>query len=588
MTGINPKFLFKKLTAAGLSLSMDDLTDATVITPSVGEVLKWNGSEWINGTPATVSAGLGITFYNSSPTLIPTSSNNVLPLLSLNKQPVTTAEQTISGTASSNTVAFAAWRSEALGRAVINAGSWNITSYVGVDVPGGVTTLSRNVLEVLPFAGGTVTTTGAGTTRTATASAGTPFAVSKIDASAVVRDASYLQTPQGLYQISARTSDTVVTIIVPAAYTNEAAVAVSVWKKLFGITTNEINTVSPDYLQTDTDIAQGAFNVSLTSCLGGMTFVTSSATRTLTVTYDGTARNTKISSPLDVLHNDLGGLQGGGANDLYHLTAAERTIALDGLTPHANLTGMQGGAVGERYHLTSAEYTGTGAGNFVRRTAPTLDAVTIDGNQTFIGNGRRIAGLMAPATHANRLLYTASEANTVARLGIIPSGTATSSALNVYNSSDPDNAAIGLFVVTPTTVAIRATLLGSGATLPVTVDTGGLTRVTVETTGFVTFAIGITIPAPTAPTLLNSWVNAGGANMVAGYWKDAYGVVHLQGFVQSGTVASIIFTLPTGYRPTAKIFFYSNDGITVEANGDVTSAGPTGSHILDGFTFRST
>jgi hypothetical protein len=48
----------------------------------------------------------------------------------------------------------------------------------------------------------------------------------------------------GLYPITARTSDTVVTITVPAGYTPGAASTYQVQKKLFGVTTGEINNVA--------------------------------------------------------------------------------------------------------------------------------------------------------------------------------------------------------------------------------------------------------------------------------------------------------------------------------------------------------
>ncbi len=44
------------------------------------------------------------------------------------------------------------------------------------------------------------------------------------------------------------------------------------------------------------------------------------------------------------------------------------TAAVD----HNSLANLQGGTANEYYHLTSAEYTGTGTGNFVRLNAPTL------------------------------------------------------------------------------------------------------------------------------------------------------------------------------------------------------------------------
>jgi len=53
----------------------------------------------------------------------------------------------------------------------------------------------------------------------------------------------------------------------------------------------------------------------------------------------------------------------------------------------------------------------------------------------------------------------------------------------------------------------------------------------------------------------NSWVNVGGSNQLAGFFKDAGGFVHLRGAIKSGTLAVAAFTLPAGYRPSASMFF---------------------------------
>jgi hypothetical protein len=161
-----------------------------------------------------------------------------------------------------------------------------------------------------------------------------------IDASATNTTASYLQTPQGLYQITARTSDTVVTITTPSGYTNESAVAGTVWKKLFGITTPEITSISPNYTVFDVVTTQPSTVVTAATKMGILGFVTSDATRTISLTYNGEDRNTHVNTPLANLHNDLAGLQGGTAT--------------------------------EYFHSTSAEYTGTGTGVFVRETSPVL------------------------------------------------------------------------------------------------------------------------------------------------------------------------------------------------------------------------
>ena len=323
--------------SADIAIPLANLSDATIASPVVDQILKYNGTAWVNGNPNSVSGGSGVEFFNATPSIIATGTNNVLPLLTLSQSPVTTAEQTTTTTSINGTIASSAWLSPALARTTIDAGVWDYTVFASAS--GATTTLTRQMYAALPFVTGTLTTTGTGTTRTATASAGTPFSTSAIVASATNTLASYLQTPQGLYQISARTDDLNVTIIVPSGYANESAVAASVWKLLFGgLTTPSLTTTITQY---DITTTQAAFTVTAATKLGGISFVTSTnAGRTVTTTYNGTTRNTHIATPLAVLHNQLGGLQGGTAS--------------------------------EQYHLTDAEYVGTGTGVFVRAAAPTF------------------------------------------------------------------------------------------------------------------------------------------------------------------------------------------------------------------------
>ena len=109
----------------------------------------------------------------------------------------------------------------------------------------------------------------------------------------------------------------------------------------------------------------------------------------------------------------------------------------------------------------------------------------------------------------------------------------------------------------------------------------------------------IGIPSRTAPSLLNSWANIGGASQTAAYWKDAFGVVHLEGHLNAAAATNgTIFTLPAGFRPPADLHFtVSNnvsgaDRITISASsGNVSYNGTIGSAnniALDGITFRNT
>lgn len=96
-----------------------------------------------------------------------------------------------------------------------------------------------------------------------------------------------------------------------------------------------------------------------------------------------------------------------------------------------------------------------------------------------------------------------------------------------------------------------------------------------------------------APALTNGWANAGGANNVAGYVKDASGIVRLRGLVSGGTIGLAIFTLPVGFRPVGaeNIATASNNAfgyLTISTAGAVVPAvGNNTWFSLDNITFRA-
>ena len=419
--------------SASIDIPLSNLNEVTIGTPLVNQVLRYNGTAWANANSDTSSAGTGVVFYNATPNITPVGANNAIPISTFATIPVTTAEQTISGTAVSNTVCFSAFISAALGRTIFDAGIWDFTIWAGVDsIASSTTTITRQIYTATPFVVGTVTTTGTGSSRTATASSGTPFATAVIDASATNTTASFLQTPQGLYQITARTSDTVVTITTPSGYTNESAVAGTVWKKLFGVTTPEITSISPDYSEISIYTTQPSTVVTAATKMGILGFVTSDHTRTISLTYNGTTRNTHVNTPLANLHNDLAGLNGGAA--------------------------------GEYYHSTAAEYTGTGTGVFVRATSPTLVTPALGTPTALVGTN--ISGTATA--------FTASNVTTNANLtGPITSvGNATSIASQTGTGSK--------FVVDTSPVLITPNL-GTPTTLVATNATGTATGLTAGT-----------------------------------------------------------------------------------------------------------
>jgi hypothetical protein len=75
------------------------------------------------------------------------------------------------------------------------------------------------------------------------------------------------------------------------------------------------------------------------------------------------------------------------------------------------------------------------------------------------------------------------------------------------------------------------------------------------------------VGAPGQPGFDSQWTNVGAGFQPAGFYKDPFGTVHLQGDVQrtaSGTDA-VIFALPPGYCPSGGIAnfpAYGNTGMS--------------------------
>jgi len=105
------------------------------------------------------------------------------------------------------------------------------------------------------------------------------------------------------------------------------------------------------------------------------------------------------------------------------------------------------------------------------------------------------------------------------------------------------------------------------------------------------------IGTPGNPSFENGFVNHGlGAS--AGFFKDQFGVVHLQGDLNPPGSANRIFTLPAGYRPDnngaqGPVFLVSADGgtavVDVDHEGQVSLLNSASEHVsINGITFRAT
>lgn len=100
--------------SGGGSISLDGLTDVVISTPSSGQVLKYNGSQWVNGTDDTGVGGSGNSFVNiavsGQSTVVADSSTDTLTLAAGTNISITTDAAsdtiTISSTAVSGATNF--------------------------------------------------------------------------------------------------------------------------------------------------------------------------------------------------------------------------------------------------------------------------------------------------------------------------------------------------------------------------------------------------------------------------------------------------------------------------------------------------
>ena len=328
------------------SASLNDLAGVELESVQIDQFLRFNGANWVNATGATLAAGPGVTFFYQTPVITAADTDNDHDIITMATTVGGGVEQQVIQTANNSTEIVAAFVSGTLNRTVLDSGYYSFHNHASVDTGAGVTTIKNIVYTATPFATGTVTLTGSGTSRTATASTGNPFATASVVASATNTDASYLQTTNGLFQITSRASDTVVTVTTPSGYTNESAAVGTVWKKYFESTQSSVIS-STSITQYNTESTQVALNVGATVKLGIILFMIATSAAELTYYYDGTDNTSSVTTPFGSLHNSLGGLQGGTATEFYH--------------------------------LTSSEYTGTGTGVFVRTSSPSIASATLTG-----------------------------------------------------------------------------------------------------------------------------------------------------------------------------------------------------------------
>lgn len=279
---------------------------ASGTSPQTNDCAQYDASG--NLVTAGIPCGTGattLTMYLQDTTIVPISAQNDNQMNTLLAAPGGGVEVTDTVNISGTTTAFIEGYlyTPTLGVTSLPTGTWEFDTYASLSSTTGTSEIRSNAMRVRSEAPDTVGITGAGTSRTATctaACAGTPFAVAKIDTGGTIDSDSYLQTPTGWFRITARTSDTVVTVTTPATYVNETAVAFSVWKRLFQVTTGTIPQTAVALYSVLS--AQPAFTVLATDRLGAQYFAASTggAARNITLFHNG-------STHYSHFHTTLGG-----------------------------------------------------------------------------------------------------------------------------------------------------------------------------------------------------------------------------------------------------------------------------------------
>jgi len=144
----------------------------------------------------------------------------------------------------------------------------------------------------------------------------------------------------------------------------------------------------------------------------------------------------------------------------------------------------------------------------------------VAGNLNFPGNGRRITGDMSSGigSIANRLIFQTSTTNVGTALTVAPNGTATACSIQLYGSSDVENAPRGILQVNPGAGAVQVITspVGTGTLLPIDMVVTSTTVLRAATTGNI--LIGTTTETAGAEKLqVNGSLSISSATMIRTY-----------------------------------------------------------------------
>jgi hypothetical protein len=152
--------------------------------------------------------------------------------------------------------------------------------------------------------------------------------------------------------------------------------------------------------------------------------------------------------------------------------------------------------------------------------ADTTGSITTAGSLTFTGTGNRITGDFSNATFSNRASFQTSTTNGNTGIQALPNGTATTSAFQAYNNSNPTNSSVVGLIASPTDVRLDSNIRGTGTYLPLTIHTSNLERMRISTDG----NVGIGTTAAGQKLNVDGSLQLYGAANTRGIYWNMYGV----------------------------------------------------------------
>ena len=179
-------------------------------------------------------------------------------------------------------------------------------------------------------------------------------------------------------------------------------------------------------------------------------------------------------------------------------------------------------------------------------TTTNTSSLVVTGNQTFVGTGNRITGDFSNATLASRVAFQTTTANSSTTITVIPSGTSTTTQLNLEGDAAVANGSLAQFTnVGGSDVRITSGNRGTGTYLPLTFYTGNSERVRIDTSG----NVGI---GTSSPSTYGKFVVSGGDGNTQ-FNVGTSGVLRVAGYnsVYSGASLESVNTAQSGYLPIA-------------------------------------